>query len=146
MTELQLREKLKAAMRAGDSRRRDLLRAVLAACKNLSIEKKGQELADADVVSLLKRELKQRRETLEFAEQAGRAEAVAAGHAEVAILESLLPQQMSRAELEAAVRAIVSQTGATAMGPVMKALSESYGGTYDGKQASAVVREVLATG
>lgn len=143
MTEKDLRDALTVAMRAKDAGRVRALRAVLAVVKNRMIEVRG-ELSEKDVAQVIQREVKQCRETLDFARQAGRAEQVAEHEEQLAILESLLPSALSEAELKEAVRAIVAETGATSLGPVMKALGERYAGRYDGKLASALAKEVLA--
>lgn len=143
MTEKDLRDSLTTAMRAKDAARMRALRAVLALVKNRQIEVRG-ELSERDITALIQREVKQTRETLDFARQAGRAEQVAEHEEQLAILEGLLPTAMSRDELAAAIRAIVTETGATSLGPVMKALGERFAGQYDGKDASALAREILA--
>jgi len=143
MTEKDLREALTTAMRAKDAVRLRALRAVLALVKNRQIEVKG-ELSERDITTLIQREVKQCRETLDFARQAGRAEQVAEHEELLGVLEALLPSAMSRDELEAAIRAIVAETGATSLGPVMKALGERFAGRYDGKDASALARDLLA--
>lgn len=143
MTEKDLREALTTAMRAKDAVRLRALRAVLALVKNRQIEIKG-ELSERDITALIQREVKQCRETLDFARQAGRAEQVAEHEELLGVLEALLPSAMSRDELEAAIRAIVAETGATSLGPVMKTLGERFAGRYDGKDASALARDLLA--
>jgi uncharacterized protein YqeY len=143
MTEKDLREALTAAMRAKDAPRLRALRAVLALVKNRQIEQKG-EISEREVTALIQREVKQCRETLEFARQAGRQDQVAEHEELLGILEALLPNAMSEEELAAAIRAIVTETGATGLGPVMKALGERFAGRYDGKAASALARDILA--
>lgn len=143
MTEKDLREALTAAMRAKDAARLRALRAVLALVKNRMIEVRG-ELSERDIASLIQREVKQCKETLEFAQKAGRADQVAEHEELLAILEGLLPTGLSEAELAAAIREIVAETGATSLGPIMKALGERYAGRYDGKMASGLAKDILA--
>lgn len=143
MTEKDLRDALTTAMRAKDAARMRALRAVLALVKNRQIETRG-ELSERDITALVQREVKQTRETLDFARQAGRADQVAEHEEQLAILEGLLPTALSRDELAAAIRAIVAETGANSLGPVMKTLGERFAGQYDGKDASALAREILA--
>lgn len=143
MTEKDLRDALTAAMRARDAMRMRALRAVLALVKNRQIEVKG-EISERDITALIQREVKQCRETLDFARQAGRSEQVAEHEELLGVLEALLPSAMSRDELAEAIRAIVAETGATSLGPIMKALGERFAGRYDGKDASALARDILA--
>jgi len=144
VSEQTLRDEMKAAMRARDAMRLKVVRSLLAAIKNKVIADGGKELGDRDVVAVIKREAKQCRETLDYARKADRGEAVAEHEAELAILESYLPAQLGDDELRAVIEAIVSETGATAIGPVMKELSSRHGGNFDGKAASRIVGEVLA--
>jgi uncharacterized protein len=143
MTEKELRDALTAAMRAKDAPRLKALRGVLALVKNKAIELRA-EPTEKDIASLIQREVKQCRESLEFARQAGRADQIAEHEEQQAILEGLLPAAMGDDELREAIRGIVAETGATSLGPVMKALGERFAGRYDGKAASTVAREILA--
>ena len=144
MTEKDLRDALTAAMRARDAARMRALRGVLALVKNRMIEVRGGELPEREIASLIQREVKQCKETLEFARQAARSDRVAEHEEQLAILEGLLPNALSEEELRAAIRAIIAETGATSLGPVMKALGERYAGRYDGKAASGLARDILA--
>ncbi len=144
MKESDLRERLKEAMRAKDKVRTATLRNTIAALKNKAIEKRVEVLPAADALAVIQREAKQCRETLDFARKAEREDTVAEQEAVLAILEELLPKQLSGDELRAVIGAIREETGAAKIGPIMKALSERHAGCYDGKTASAVVREVLA--
>ena len=143
MTEKDLRDQLSTAMRARDAVRMRALRAVLAQVKNRSIEVRG-EIPEREVTALIQREVKQTKETLEFARQAGRGEQIAEHEELLGILESLLPSALGEAELREAIRSIIGETGATSLGPVMKTLGERYAGQYDGKVASTLARELLA--
>ncbi len=144
MTEQELRDRLKASMRERDTVAIKVLRGVLAGVKNRLIETKSDELPEADITAILKRESKQYGEALDFARKSGRAEVIEEEERAVAFAASLLPAQMSDAELKAAIEAIVSETGADSIGPVMKELGARHAGLYDGKAASALVRELLA--
>lgn len=143
MTEKDLRDALTASMRAKDAGRLRALRAVLSVVKNRSIELKG-EVSEREIATLIQREVKQCKETLDFARQAGRADQVAEHEELLGILEGLLPQALTDEELREAIRGIVAETGATSLGPVMKALGERFAGRYDGKLASALAREIVA--
>jgi uncharacterized protein YqeY len=141
--EATIRDDMKAAMRAKDALRTRVIRTLLAAIKNKAIESRVDVLPERDVVAVIQREVKQCRETLDFARKAGRTESVAEHEAELTVLEGYLPEQLGEADLRSAVETIVSETGATSIGPVMKLLGERHGGRYDGKVASRIVKEVL---
>jgi hypothetical protein len=130
-------------MRAKDTARLRALRAVLALVKNRMIEVRG-ELSERDIASLIQREVKQCKETLDFARKADRADQVAEHEELLAILEGLLPTGLSEEELATAIRTIIAETGATSLGPIMKTLGERYAGRYDGKLASGLARDILA--
>lgn len=142
LNEETLRADLKSAMLAKDSTRTRVLRAVLAAAKNLAIEKKLPSVDEQDFLTVVKREVKQRHESVEFARQAGRAETVAELQEEIAMLNDYLPQQLGETELRAAIETIVLDTGAASIGPIMKELSARYPGRYEGKLASRIAQEV----
>lgn len=144
MTESELRDQLTTAMRGKDAVRVRAIRAVLSLVKNRRIEVRGEELAEREVASLIQREVKQCRETLDFARKAGRADQVAEHEELLAVLEGLLPTALGEDELREAIRAAIAATGATNLGPVMKVLGEQYAGRYDGKVASALAKELLA--
>ena len=143
MTEKDLRDALTTAMRAKDAPRLRALRAVLALVKNKSIEMKSQ-LDERDITALIQREVKQTKETLDFARKAGRDDQVAEHEELLGIFEGFLPAGLSDDELQAAIREIVAETGATSIGPDMKALGDRYAGRYDGKTASALAKDILA--
>jgi uncharacterized protein YqeY len=143
MTEKDLRDQLTTAMRAKDAVRMRALRAVLSLVKNRTIEVKS-ELPEREIATLIQREVKQCKETLDFARQAGRSEQVSEHEELLRVLEGLLPQALSSDELGQAIRAIVAETGATSLGPIMKSLGVKYAGRYDGKAASELAKSILA--
>jgi len=143
MTEKDLRDSMTTAMRAKDAPRLRALRGVLALIKNRMIETRG-EVSERDIASLIQREVKQCKETLDFAHKAGRADQVAEHEELLAILEGLLPTGLSEEELATAIRTIIAETSATSLGPIMKVLGERYAGRYDGKLASGLARDILA--
>ena len=138
---------LTAAMKAQDAGRTSTLRMVKAAMMNRQIEK-GGELDDDDMQKLLRSLVKQRRDSIEQYEKAGRQELVEKEQAEIEVIESYLPQAASQGEIEAAVAAAISETGATSMkdmGKVMKAAQAALAGkNADGKQVSEVVKAKLS--
>jgi uncharacterized protein YqeY len=138
---------LTAAMKAQDAQRTSTLRMVKAAMMNRKIEQ-GSELSDDDVQKLLRSLVKQRRDSIEQYEKAGRQELVNKEAAEIAVIETYLPQAASTAEIEAAVNAAIAETGAASMkdmGKVMKAAQAALSGkNADGKQVSEIVKAKLS--
>ena len=139
---------LTAAMKAQDAGRTSTLRMVKAAMMNRQIEK-GSELDDDDMQKLLRSLVKQRRDSIEQYEKAGRQELVDKEQAEIDVIEKYLPQAASRDEIEQAVAAAIAETGATSMkdmGKVMKSAQAALAGkNADGKLVSDVVKAKLAT-
>ena len=143
-----LQADLKEAMKSGDEVRKTSIRMALAAIKNAEVEKRG-ELDQGEVLAIIQKEVRQRREGIEEAEQAGRADLVEAGKAEIGVLEAYLPTQLSREEIAAHAQAVIEEVGATSakdMGNVMRALMPKLKGQADGKLVNEVVRELLASG
>jgi hypothetical protein len=139
---------LTAAMKAQDANRTSTLRMVKAAMMNRQIEK-GSELDDDDMQKLLRSLVKQRRDSIEQYEKAGRQELVDKEAAEIAVIETYLPQAASREEIEQAVAAAINETGASSikdMGKVMKAVQAALAGkNADGRLISEVVKAKLGT-
>jgi uncharacterized protein YqeY len=136
---------MRDAMRARDQRRTSTLRMAMAAAKNRQIEL-GRELTDEDMVEVLGKQVKQRRESIEQFRAGGREEMAANEEAEAAILAEFLPEQLSEAELERLVDEAVATTGASGpgdMGRVMGALMPRTKGRADGKLVSDLVRRRL---
>jgi uncharacterized protein len=144
IAEAQLQSDLQNAMRGRDRLRIDVLRGLLAAIKNLKVECQVPELPEADLLALVRKELNKRTEIIGYARQAGRAETVAQGEAEQAILEGYLPKQLGPAELEAAVKAIAEELGTTQIGPLMAELRKRYAGQFDGKLASELIKSLAS--
>jgi uncharacterized protein len=143
VTEAQIQQDLKQAMLARDQRKVYVLRGLLAAIKNLKVEKLVQELTDADLTALARKELSKRAEAVAFAEKAARADLVEQNRAEQAILQAYLPAQMASEELEQTIRALSTELGTTQIGPLMKELRERHAGRFDGKLASELIRKLL---
>ena len=137
---------LTAAMKAQDAARTSTLRMVKAAMMNRQIEK-GSELDDEDMQKLLRSLVKQRRDSIEQYEKAGRQELVEKEQAEIDVINTYLPQAASREEIEQAVAAAIAQTGASSMkdmGGVMKAVQAALAGkNADGRTISEVVKARL---
>ncbi len=137
---------IKIAMKAQDKERLEILRLLLSAVKYEEIEKKVEPLPDAQVQEIVKRELKKKHEEIEYAEKAQRPDMITKLKRDLITLEAFLPQQLSREELSAAIKAHKAQNPQANMGTVMAALKQSHAGQYDGKLASEVAKEVLAAG
>lgn len=136
---------LKDAMRAKDDVRRRTLRMVLAAVKLVQVEKQAP-VDEAGLLSILQKEIKLRREAIADAEKAHRPDLVDASQAEIAVLESYLPRQLTQAELTTLAQRVIAETGATGpadMGKVMKAMVAEVHGRAPGDQVSQVVRQLL---
>jgi uncharacterized protein len=141
----QLNESVKDAMKNGDVVRRTTLRMALAAIKQIEVDKRIS-LDDAAVMTLLQKEIKNRREALEEAKKAERPDLASANEAEIVILEAFLPKAMPADELRAIVQAAITETEAASasdMGKVMKAVMPKTAGRAPGDAVSAMVRELL---
>src|SRR5689334_8521062 len=136
-----------AAMKAKDAARLSTLRMVKASVQNREIEK-GGELSDEELTKALQSLVKQRRDSVEQYEKAGRAELAEKERAEIAVIEEYLPRAASQDEVERAVEEAVAETGATSMkemGAVMKAaLARLAGRNADGKAVSEAVKSRLS--
>ncbi len=144
----QLRSDLRDAMRAKDAPRRNTIRMLEAAIKNAEIEKRGAELAEADILAILQRQVKQRNESIEQFLRGGREDLAATERAEIEIIEAYLPRQLSREEVTARAQAVIEQAGATGpgdRGKVMGMLMRELRGEADGSVVNEVVGELLAT-
>jgi uncharacterized protein YqeY len=133
-------------MRAKDALRSQVLRAILAAAKNRAIELRVESLEEAEFLAVVKREAKQRAESLEFARKAAREDLVREHEASLAVVESYMPRQLSEAELRAEIASIVAESGANGVGPVMKELTKRHAGHFEGKLASRLAGEILKAG
>ena len=140
---------LKEAMRARDATKLGVLRMLKSALKYAAIAKSGaeSELSDAEAVQVIRKQAKQRQDSIESFEKGGRTELAEKENEELALLNTYLPQAMSSEELEKVVRETIAELGATSkaqMGAVMKALQVKAGGRVDGKTLSAEVARRLS--
>jgi uncharacterized protein YqeY len=173
----QLRADLKESMKSGDAERRTVIRGIMAAVKEAELRKREalvrealdkhgagedaidsiiasenieqrSELDDAEIQAIVQKLVKQRQDSIADAQKADRPDIAEAEQAEIAILEDYLPRQLSREEIESAVRAVIEQVGASGMkdmGRVMGPLMDDLKGRADGKIVSEVVREQLSS-
>ena len=148
----QLNDSLKDAMKSGDVVRKDTLRMVLAAVKQVEVDKRSNPadkrttLDEAAILSLLQKEVKNRHEAIEEAKKAERADLVSNNEAEIAVLQAFLPKAMSADELRELVKAAIAETGAASasdMGKVMKVVMPKTAGRAAGNEVSAMVKELL---
>jgi uncharacterized protein YqeY len=140
---------LKEAMRARDAARLSVLRMVKSALKNAAIEKGGADarLDDAEAAQVIRKQVKQRQDSIESFEKGGRPELADKEKTELAILQQYLPAAMSGEELSRLVRETIAEVGATSkaqMGAVMKALGPKVTGRADGRTLSQEVQKQLA--
>lgn len=136
---------MKEAMKSGDDLRKRTIRMVLAAVKQVEVDKRV-ELDEMAVTALIQKEVKNRREALEEAKKANREDLVAANESEIKVLEEFLPKAMPADELRALVQAAITETGAAApsdMGKVMKVVMPKVAGRAPNDAISAMVRELL---
>jgi len=139
-------DELKSSMLARQALRTGTLRMLKAALGYAQMEKKTETLSDADVMTLIQREAKKRRDSIEEFEKAGRTEMAANEKAELEVLSEYLPKALSAEELESLIREIITEVGATSkkdMGAVMKAAQSKVDGRADGKSVSALVSRLL---
>jgi uncharacterized protein YqeY len=143
-----LTEDLRQSMRQGDERRKSTIRLVRAAIINAEIEQ-GEDLGEDEVLAIIAKQAKQRRESVAEFAKGGRQDLVDQEEEELQILLSYLPAQMSRDEIEVAAQQVIAEVGATSMaqmGEVMRQLMSQLKGKADGSLVNQVVREILTGG
>jgi len=142
-------DEVKISMRAGDAPRTSTLRMVMAKLKDIDIAarpKGGDPVPDEEIIAMLRGMIKQRREAAELYAQGKRPELAAKEEAEIAVIESFLPQQMDEAAMAAAVEVAIAETGATSvkdMGKVVAALKAKHGAALDMGKAGPMVKSRL---
>lgn len=146
----QISEDLKTAMRAKDTLSLNTLRALKSAIRNAAIAKGGADatLDGSEESGIIRKQVKQRQDSIEQFEKAGRSELAENEQAEIAVLEKYLPAALTPQELATLVSAAIDESGATSradMGKVMKILQESTGGRADGKTLSQEVMKRLSS-
>lgn len=144
--ELQIQQDIKAAMLAKEKTRLESLRAIKAAILLAKTADGSESIADEVVVKIIQKLVKQRKETAEIYKQQNREELAAQELAEAAAMEVYLPKQMSEEELEAELKKIIAQVGATGpqdMGKVMGTATKALAGKAEGRMISAMVKKLL---
>jgi len=141
----QINDDVKSAMRSGDTARRDTLRLLLAALKQREVDER-KELTEADVLAIIEKMIKQRRDSISQFEQGGRQDLADKEKQELALLQAYMPQAMSDDELATAVIAAIAEAGAQSpadMGKVMAVLKPKLAGRADMSKVSAAVKTQL---
>ena len=144
-----INDDLKTAMKAGEKERVATLRLVNAAIKTADIEARPSgkdKISDADILTVLAKMVKQRRDSIEQFTSGGRPDLAEKEQAEITVIEAYLPQQMDEAATKDAIAAAIKETGAAGpkdMGKVMGVLKAKYAGQMDFGKASALTKELL---
>ena len=141
-----LSDDLKQAMREGDALKRNAIRMLTAAIHNTEIARQAK-LEDSDILGVIAKEVKQRRESIEAFKQGNRQDLVDKEQAELAVLQEYLPEQLTRDEIVEAVRKVITEVGATGpsdKGKVMPKLMAQLKGRADGREINEVVSELLS--
>ncbi|MHB8625418.1 MAG: GatB/YqeY domain-containing protein [Aggregatilineales bacterium] len=143
-----LNEDLKAAMKGGDATRKDAIRYILSAIKQVEIDTR-ETLTDERIYGILQNEAKKRRDSIAESRKAGREDLATKDEYELKLIESYLPQQLTRAEIEKEARVVITEVGASSpkdTGAVMKILLPRVKGRADGKLVNEVVSALLKQG
>ena len=142
-----LSDDLKQAMRSGDTLKRSVIRMLMAAIKNAEIARQAK-LEDSDILGIIAKEVRQRRESIEAFKQGNRQDLVDKEEAELAILQGYLPQQLTRDEIVEAVQKVIAEVEAKGLGDKgkeMPKLMAQLKGRADGREINEVVSELLGT-
>jgi hypothetical protein len=142
-----LMDDLKQAMREGDTVKRSVIRLTMAAINNAEIARQTA-LEDIDILGVIAKEVRQRKESIEAFKQGNRADLVAQEEAEMAVLQEYLPQQMTREEIMAEARKVIAEVGAGGLkdkGKVMPQLMAKLKGKADGRVINEIVTELLGS-
>jgi uncharacterized protein YqeY len=141
-----LADDLKQAMKSGDAVKRSILRIVMSSVHNAEIARQGA-LEDADILGVIAKEVRQHQESIEAFKQGNRPDLVAKEEAELAVLQSYMPEQMTRDEIVEAARRVIAEVGAQGPGDkgrVMQRIMAELKGRADGREINAVVTELLS--
>ena len=142
-----LRDDMKTAWKAGGNGKRDTLRLVIASVENARIASKADELDDQEVLRVIQKEAKQRKESISEFTKGNRQDLVEKEQAELDVISLYLPEEMSDETLEAIIKNVIDETKVTSIndiGVVMKTLMPRLEGMADGKKANAIVRNILS--
>ncbi|WP_456384812.1 GatB/YqeY domain-containing protein [Persephonella sp.] len=141
-----LQDEMKAAMKSGDRDRLSVIRMLISEIKKVQIDKK-KELSDEEIIEVLQRYAKQRKESIKQYREAGREDLAQKEEFELKVVQEFLPQPLSEEELQQIVEQVIQETGASSMkdmGRVMKAVMEKVKGRADGSVVSGIVKKKLS--
>ena len=141
-----LKSDLKEAMRAKDVEKRDTIRMVMSAVKQIEVDER-REVTDEDMIKILQKAIKQREDAINFAKESNRDDLIEKNQNEINILEKYLPKQLSDEELEVEVKSIIEEVGATSMkdmGKIMGVATKKLAGKADGKRINQIVKKILS--
>lgn len=138
-----LKSEMKEAMKAKDAIKLATIRGILSEIQYDEMQKGISDASEADVLAIVQRELKKRKEEVEFAQKGNRPELLEKLALEISVIESFLPQQLSHEELKSFFTALKSSDATINQGGAMKALKEAHSGQYDGKLAATAAKEVF---
>lgn len=145
-----LQKALKESMLAHDAETTGAVRLIIAGMKEKDVDARGKgakEATEAELLSMMQTMIKQRNDSIKMYMDGNRPELAAKERKEIEIIERFLPKQMSDAEIEAAVRVLISETGASSMkdmGKIMGALKSQYAGQLDMGKANGIIKSLLA--
>ncbi len=140
-----LKDDLKAAMKAKDVFKRETIRFLMSAIKQVEVDERV-ELSDDDIYKIIQKSIKQREDAANQYKEAGRDELYEKETNEAALLKDYLPKQLDESELKEIVNSVISESGATSMkdmGNVIKLTMQKVGSSADGKSVSSIVKELL---
>ncbi len=141
-----LQDEMKAAMKSGDKERLSTIRMLISEIKKVQIDKK-KELSDEEIIEIIQRYAKQRRESIKQYREAGREDLAEKEEKELKIVQEFLPEQLSEEEIEKIVDEVIAETGASSMkdmGKVMKIVMEKVKGRAEGSVVSSIVKKKLS--
>ncbi len=141
-----LQDEMKTAMKSGDKERLSVIRMLISEIKKVQIDKK-KELSDEEIIQVLQRYAKQRKESIKQYREAGREDLAQKEEAELKVVQEFLPKPLSEEEIEKIVEQVIEETGASSMkdmGRVMKSVMEKIKGRADGSVVSSIVKKKLS--
>ena len=141
-----LKSDLKEAMKAKDVEKRDTIRMIMSAVKQIEVDER-REVTDEDMIKILQKAIKQREDAINFAKESNRDDLIEKNQNEINILEKYLPKQLSDEELETEVKSIIEEVSATSMkdmGKVMGVATKKLAGKADGKRINQIVKKILS--
>ena len=137
-----LQNEMKVLMKSGDKVGVETIRSLMSALQYEEIQRGSEQLPESVATDVLQREIKKRKEEIEFAEKGGRADVKARAQQEIAVIERFLPKQLTASELEQIISEMKSGNTALTMGIVMKELKERFSGQYDSRAASDIAKRI----